>query len=400
MFKYTESKLAKDLGRVAKSIDPTLEYSYLPDTCEVKLASKVNENQNPHTIFLGNIYLKISTLPRKERIPAIEAFLRDVLTSEELSPDEFMGSLALRVRTDFEVDYRNRHIELMGHDVKPTITLQRGELLIEVVSDRNESVSVLPLEDLAKIGASEKEAIGIASARIRRATDEAQWEKLDESIWMSSYQDDYDFARLIAAEEFGRYPFEGPPIVFAPSHSVCLATDCTNSGVLSIMTELGYEAAANHRPFCELLWTLDKNGEWKQWQPGQEGNAKSVADLQVIRETAKRYEETKDYLERSLGEDVFVATYQAMQNDDGLTCYSVYTLDLPSYLPQTEFVAIVDSELPEDETVLGRVDWREFIECIGSGVKKVEDMKPLWYRITQPLDEIQKDRLRQLVQPI
>ena len=35
---------------------------------------------------------------------------------------------------------------------------------------------------------------------LRRAADANQWEKIDESIWMSTYQDDYDFARVVAAD--------------------------------------------------------------------------------------------------------------------------------------------------------------------------------------------------------
>lgn len=401
MFKYTEKKFAKDVGRVAESIDPSLEYVYLPETREVKLTSWDDGAGGPCTVFLGNIYLKVSEVPKKERLPTIEAFLREVLTPKELSSDELMESLALRVRTGFEIDFRNRHIKLMGHDAPPSISFRRGELLLEIVSDRDESVSIARSDDLAEIGVSEEDAIRMAVAKIRRSTDEDTWEKVDESIWMSRYQDDYDFARLVAAEDFGRFPFDGPPIVFAPSHSICLATNSTDADVLSKMTDIGNENAASHRPFCQLLWTLEGGGEWKEWQPDQTAESWEVAQLQALRETVQKYEEVKDYLERSLGEDVFVATFQGIQNDDGVTCYSVYTLDLSSYLPLTDYVVIVDPELPEDQTVVGRVDWDEFEKSLGSGaIEQVEDLNPPWYRLMQPLDASQKDRIRKLARPL
>jgi hypothetical protein len=399
MFKYTEKKLANDIGRVAKSIDPSLRYTYLQDTREVELRSSDDETGGPYTIFLGNIFLKVSELSKDERLATVEAFLREVLAPKELSPDELMNSLALRIRTDFEIDFRNRRIALMGQEAPPSIVFRRGELLVEIVSDRDESVSIARSDDLAEIGVTQEEAIRMASAKIRRCTDEFQWKRLDESIWISRYQDDYDFARLVAALESAKFPFDGQPIVFAPSHSICLTTDNTTAEVLSKMAELGNEAAASHRPFCQLLWTFDQSGEWRQWKPRQTSEARAVAQLQVARETVKRYEETKDYLEHSLGEDVFVATYQAIQNDDGLTCYSVYTLDLPSYLPVTDFVVIIDPERPGDEAVVGRVDWHEFEDCLGS-VERVENMNPVWYRVIQPLDASRKDRIRKLARPL
>jgi len=400
LFKYTEKKFATDVGRVAESIDPSLEYTYLPETREVKLTSADDDSGGPFTFFLGNIFLKVSELPRKERLPTIEAFLREVVKPKELTPDELMESLALRVRTDFEIDFRNGHVELMGHETPTSISMRRGELLVEVVSDSDESVSIAQSDNLAEIGVSEDEAVRMATAKIRRSTGDDQWEKIHDSIWISRYQDDYDFARLVAAEDFGEFPFKGNPIVFAPSHSICLATDSTDTDVLLKMTEIGNESAASHRPFCQLLWTLEDGSDWKEWRPDEASESWSVAQLQAMRETVSKYEEMKDYLERSLVEDVFVATFQAMQDDDGLTCYSVYTLDLPSYLPRTDFVAIVDPGLPKDETVIGRVDWDEFEKSLGIGtIEQVEDLNPQWYRILQKLDSGQKERLRKMARP-
>ena len=402
MFKYTEKKLAKDIGRVAESIDPSLDYEYLPESREVKLTSRDDEPGGPFSVFLGNIFLKVSELPKKQRLPTIEAFLREVLTPKELSPDELMESLALRVRTDFEIDFRNRNLELMGYDATPSVTVRRGDLLIEIVSDREESVSIASADDLAGIGVAEDEALRMAAAKLRRGTGDDQWEKVDESIWISRYQDDYDFARLVAAEDFGRFPFAEPPIVFAPSHSICLVTSSTAADVLTRMVEIGNEYSASHRPFSQLLWTPDDDAGWKEWKPDPESGASSVAGLQAIRETVGQYDESKDYLERSLGgEDVFVATFQAIQNDDGLTCYCVYTFDIPSYLPLADSVAIVDPELPEDQTVVGHVDWEEFAEIVGSeSLDQIDEMTPPWYRLMQPLDERRKDRIRQLALPL
>jgi hypothetical protein len=402
MSKYTEKKCAKDIGKVAESIDPSLKHTYLPQSREVKLVSTNDDTGRPNMVFVGNIFLTVSKLPRKQRLRTIEALLREVMTPTELSPDELMESLSLRVRTDFEIEFRIPHEEQMGQEAPPPISKRRGELQLEVVFDREETIAIARPDDLAEIGVSEDEAVRMATAKIRRATDGNQWDKFHESIWMSRYQDDYDFARLVAAEDFGRFPFDGPPIVFAPSHSICLATDSTDTEVLLKMMEIGIKSSANHRPFCQLLWTLEDGCGWKEWRPDESSESWGVAQLQTKREASSRYKIMKDYLDRSLVEDAFVATFQARQDGDGLASFSVYTLDVPSYLPRTDFVGIVDpGGLPERVTVIGRVDWDEFEKILGIGtIEQVEDLNPPWYRIMQKLDTGQKERLRQMARPV
>jgi len=78
MFRYTEKKLAKEIGRVAEAIDPSLEYLYSSDTREVKLTRVGDEPGGPYSIFLGNLFLKVEGMTRKDRRPTIEAFLREV----------------------------------------------------------------------------------------------------------------------------------------------------------------------------------------------------------------------------------------------------------------------------------------------------------------------------------
>ena len=385
---------------MAESIDPLLKHTYLPQSHEVKLVSTDDDSGSPFSVFLENIFPKVSMLPRKGRIQTIEALLREVMKPTELSPDELMESLALRIRTDFQIENRNLREELVGHEAPPPILKRRGELQIEIVFDRDETISIARPDDLAKIGVSEDEAFRMATAKIRRITGNDQWKKIDESIWMSRYQDDYDFARLVAAEEFGRFPFDGPPIVFAPSHSVCLATDSTDTEVLLKMTEIGNKCAASHRPVCQLLWTLEDGCDWKEWRPDKASKSWGVAQLQSLREASSKYKTMKAYLERSL-ENVFVATFQAMRDGDDVACYSVYTFDLPSYLPRTDIVALVDSELPEGQTVIGRVYWDDFEKSLGIGtIEQVEGLNPQWYRIMQRLDAGQKERLRQMARPL
>lgn len=402
MFKYTEKKLARDIGRVAESIDPSMSWEYLPASREVKLTSGDNNTSAPCTVFLGNLFLKVSELARKDRIPTIEAFLTELLTPRELSPAEILESLALRVRTEFELDLRGRHLALLGHDAPPSAHFRRGDLVVEIVSDREESVSVARTDDLAEIGVNADEAFRIAAAKLRRATGEEQWEAVDNSIWLSRYQDDYDFARLVAAEDAVKFPFDGMPIVFAPSHSICLASSSAHPDVLTRMVDIGNEFSASHRPFCQLLWTKGDGTEWRVWHSEADTAAAEVSHLQIMRENVRQYSESSEHLEQALGnEDIFIAAFQPIENDDGLSCYCVYPLDIPTYLPRADFVAIVDPALGENDNLVGRIDWKDFEEIVGLELlNPIDDMNPHWFRLVQPLDDGRKDQIRRVARPL
>jgi len=400
VFKYSEKKLAKEIQKVVTRIDPTRQCAYLPEAREVTITKRDDTSYGPASIFLGNIFLHVSNMPKKERIAALESFISATIAPKEMSADETIASLALRVRTDFELDFRHRNVALRGHESKPSIRVSRGALEMEVVADGERTLSVPQPSNLAEIDVSEDEAVRIAKASLQRATDEDQWEEIEETIWASTYQDDYDFVRLVAAEESAKYPFTDQPIVFAPSHSICLVTNSKSADVLSRMIDIGNEYSAEHRPFSQLLWTPTEGTDWEVWQPSSSGELSQVALLQQIRESSNRYEETQAYLERMLGEDVFVATYNGMENDGELVSYCTYTVDLPSYLPRTDLVAVVDDERAEDEQLVGWLKWQEFETCLADKLTKSSAISiPVWFQLDKELNLSQKQRLNELGRP-
>ncbi|MEN7344259.1 MAG: hypothetical protein AAAFM81_15010, partial [Pseudomonadota bacterium] len=170
IFRYTEKKLAKEIRHIASTIDSSLDFEYLPKTNEIRLTAAQDDAGGPFVIFLGNLFKKVVELPKKERLAAIKAFLVESLTPDSLSPDELLQSLALRVRTSFEIDFRNRNLALLGHEAPPSIVVNYGDVLAEIVSDRDASIAVARQDDLQEIDVTDDEAIRIATAKTRRMT--------------------------------------------------------------------------------------------------------------------------------------------------------------------------------------------------------------------------------------
>ena len=392
IFKYTEKKLAKEIANIAKSIDPTLIMTYLQDSNEVKLGPEGDINK--YTLYLGNIFKKYSALPKGDRLKSIRTYLEESLTPIELSDDQFLNTLALRVRTQYELDLRAKHFQLAGNTIQPSLRFNTGDLVIEVVSDREESLSIPSIDTITGHGASKEEAIEIASAKLRRYTDKQKWQKVDESIWISSYIDDYDVARLITTEPYDMLPFDDGLVMYAPSHSVCLITNTRTPEVLSRLIEIGDEQSTTHRHFSQNLWVFDSG--FKKWNSRDCGaELKDLVKLQSLKEMINQYQETKAYFEKSITEDIFIATFKAIQNDKGPISYCVYTFDVVSYLPKTDYVAVVDASLPEDQTVIGWLDWQDFHDLVGTdNLKTVNDTIPQWYTLLPALNNEVKNSLK------
>ena len=403
MFGYSEKKLAKDIGKIAKRLDSGLSSTYDPQSRSVDLHRVSDGEAAPYNIYLGNLYLKLKDMTRSQRSESIEAFLTEIMFPKELTADELIAALALRARTRFELALR-RNLMAIGGVPFETVAYGDGDLLFELVADGDESIMSVSPDKLSEASISADDAYKTAAATLVRATDESQWTRISDHVWMSTYEDDYDFSRLVAAGSSVRFPFDGVPVVFAPSHSVCLATDTPRGPVLAEMIEIGNKAAELHRPFSQLLWTLPPDEYWSRWvvNPGEDGHAELV--LQEVRERVAQYDDQQQYLESLLqdrGEDSFVASYQVYERDGELQSVATYTLNLPSYLPRTDVVALVDPSAGKSDAVLGTVPWTVFAEALGTDTLKVMDgLSPPRFQLLSELTNEQLEQLHGFLKPV
>ena len=140
------------------------------------------------------------------------------------------------------------------------------------------------------------------------------------------------------------------------------------------------------------------------WKPAIEAKGWKVSELQRVKETLSHYAEQKSYLEELLesrNEDSFVASYQVFERDEGYRTLCTYTLNLPSYLPRTDVVAIVDPSAGESSSVLGQIAWGEF-EAVLSGetLAQMIDEVPARFRLTNKLSPAQESALRRALHPL
>ena len=401
MFRYTESKLAKDVIRIFREIDDSLTGQFNPDRQNIQFYDKAGDEKGGR-VFLGNLYAQAKQLGFIERRRWLRAVIAEMSEDLLLNADELLASLKLRVRTRFEVGLRNRIATVRGSDVEYSLS-QAGELFLELVSDRENTVSLVGSTQLANAGITAEEANRNARAALARVTGPDQWNQVEPGIWVSTYADDYDFARLVALAADARLPFEAVPIVYAPSHSTCVTTDRVDKETLNRVVAVGNELSNDQRQLSQLLWTRNPAGDWQEFRPMDDTPAAAVVAMQRLAETNSQYDEQKYYLEAVLEdreEDSFVASFMIYEDDAGPFTVCAYTFDIPSYLPETDRVAILDPRA-SDNGGSGMMSWQDFAAAVGpETLVRMPGEDPPRFKLMAALSPEQKSALRTLAAPI
>lgn len=397
--KYTEKKLVKEIREILANIEPELSVAYDPKSSRVSLSGGESFSDTPMIINLANLFVKMRNLKPTERLARLEVNLREFLSDHEFSTDELIASLALRVRTVRELAIRELYMQVHVGEPLDALVVNQNELLLELVSDRQESLRPMNLSTLERASVTKDDAFEIANATLARLTDLQQWQPVEEHIWRSSYSDDYDFARVVSAGVSLRLPSDEKMIFYAPSHSVVLICDTQNQATLQKMIDFGDQASEDHRPLSKNFWHYTEESLWEKWLP--ESNA-SLAQLQAYKELIENYSEQKNILEKWIennNEDSFVATYQVYKMESHYRSMCVYTLHLPSYLPKTEWVSVFDAEDGIEGSIVGELSWQAFVAAIGEGaMPEVSDSCLERFKLLSPLSKEQEKSLRSQAQ--
>ncbi|TDF41578.1 hypothetical protein EYS14_01620 [Alteromonadaceae bacterium M269] len=396
LFKYTEKKLVKDIINVLPQFYDSPIVSYNKNQREITVRNKGDDESGAGIIFLGNIFEKVKNLSKTERVRIIEDFVSTTKLFETLDPEVFMASLALRARTPYDISIRNMLTHRHTKEPFSSTYYEAGGMFLELVFDTEENVSNVTDTKLKEAELSVDEAYKIAAARLHRATDAAQWQQVDDRIWVSSYRDDYDIARIIAAKDENKFPFDDIPVLFFPSHSVCLITNTQDAETVNKLINYGNQLSQDERPLSQELWTIKSDGIYPL-DLGANPQIEEIVQLQRYQEESIQYDGQQGILNRNLEDkdDYFVAGYKVYKGDEGLYSQCVYSINLPTLLPKAEKVAIVDPEdLNEDTSIWGLMNWEQFETILGDSMVKMTDLIPDRYELLEPISEKQKEELR------
>jgi len=391
MFSNSEEKLANQVMKSILAFDPNCQPEYVKDQSLIFIPESDSENRSAATINLSSLFSEWKKLPRSEQTQQIDEVVEATLNIPSESADQRLANLRLRARTQEELSYRNQN-PATASDFANT-QYGNGSLVLELVENAETLVKIVTSDILDELSISADDAYAMAAAAHRRETDANQWQEIGD-VWMSNYQDDFDFARLVITGGDTHFPFNGDTVIaYAPSHSVCLITNNQDAHALEQLVSIGDQLSSDQRTLSKYLWTLDDSGEWNQYEIAINAEAARVIKTQEIRENTLTYSDQQGLLEReNFKDDIHVASYVGFEIESGeIFSNTTYTLNQTTSLPRTDIVSIYDDEA---EAIIGMLNWDEFTSILGTSVQIESSLKPPRYTLNNNIDATKLDTIR------
>jgi len=131
-------------------------------------------------------------------------FLQQATQNTEITAELVKEKMVMRCRTQEEFARREFQLNLKTDNKFEPLILSKGEMQFEPVLDFNDSVMAMNSENMRDTGFKYDEFIQLAGQNLLNATPQnssEHWEKLEDHIWISQLNDDFDAARVFLFPE-------------------------------------------------------------------------------------------------------------------------------------------------------------------------------------------------------
>lgn len=269
---------------------------------------------------------------------------------------------------------------------------------IGVAFDTETVVQQVGTTALSDWGISADEALAIATDNLRHKAPPSFIQAIP-GTYVSQYGDLYDAARILLPELAWQLELNGNPVAMVPTRECLLITgDKDEAGLALLMALAKDRMAATSRHLSPEMFRLE-GSEWTSWQP--EGTNLNQLRTVVLSHRSGDYDAQNKALCRLFekkGNDAYVASFQAVQKTGGeVLTYSTLSFRLPTVLPHSELVALVDQEAIGDDSAHKPliVKWETLAEELGADLVKLPYVLPRYSVLFDPTpDQIARLRLK------
>ena len=166
----------------------------------------------------------------------------------------------------------------------------------------------------------------------------------------------------------------------APNRNTLIVTGSEDLEGLGAMVKVAEQALQEPRPISGIPLRLDRD-DWVTWLPEPDHPLHAAFDQFRIQMEGEEYAGQKqllDALHEKTGQDVFVASYSAVQDKAAGTMfsYAVWAKDVVTLLPRADKIAFIATT--DSEPTL--VDWNRVVETVGD-LMEPRDLYPKRYFI-------------------
>lgn len=398
---FSMDDLAAEFLSALKTHFPNDVYVYDKDTQMIeKETDDTDESSGDSSgirISLDNFYNKLKNENAEERRNQLERLFAQFTEEAPASADEFKSQLFYRVRTSEEIANRTLYMNGMGAEDYTPLAAEIGDLRLEFVLDREDTLSIPGSDVFEEHGISPAEAAEVTQTNMTTVTTDTKWQAED-GFWISPFKDDYDGARVVALHPRGKLPVSGDPILFMPSHAICMVTDKIDAEIFAQMITAGESLAQDHRPLSKRFWTFGAGG-WSPLTLAKDQPAYQLVHRQIVLDGLEAYHEQKRCLDEKYEKedtDIFVAKYSAIQSDEGdVLSYAVLSLGVDTLLPKTDHIVFFDADAPEDNQSSEMLTWDQFTKIIGhKNMVEAKGFYPIRYDFIDRLKDADFARIR------
>jgi hypothetical protein len=208
-------------------------------------------------------------------------------------------------------------------------------------------------------------------------------------LYVSHTGDNYDAARLILVPLIKELPVRGSHIAIPANRDTLIITGTDDEEGLAAMAEIAATAISEPYSVTSSAFRLAED-DWVPWLPDPEHPLFNTFKRMQVESVAEGYRTQKMRLDTLPDEGVFVATYNAIKNQESgqVSTYSVWGSGITSWLPRTDTIGF--SKLLDMERGIcdcRAYDWDQVVQVVGHLMKPL-DLYPPRYEVTEfPTDE-------------
>jgi hypothetical protein len=257
-------------------------------------------------------------------------------------------------------------------------------LMISVVHDSEHAMQQVSADVMERWGVSAEQLHEVAIDNLRHKAAPAL-QPLSPGLYVSTYGDFYDAARILLPELAWQLGLPGAPVAMVPNRICLLVASDQDGSALCAMVEKAREVLASEaRPLAAEMFRM-QDGQWHPWMPTDVGAARALRELQAGMLTSD-YAAQKQLLDdkhEKCGVDVFVGTHTLVQRGDGtLVSYSVLSKGVTTWLPRTDVVVFFDPDNPSAGKKV--VEWAEFERGLGHYIEVLPFVPPRYFVREEP----------------
>ena len=375
----TPAGFSKLLMRRLRDAGDTRELSY--DAERFRL---VYEGSQARYVNLGNFYQEHLALDAADRDEHLRRIIVSLVSSETPLPEDFADvRMDLRPklwkRATFAAMELRRQLddeESMDLPLYPV----GDHLLVGLVYDLPHSMRSISREELRQWGVSYYEAQEAALQNLQETTE--AFAGMDEGVYLSLTGDSYDACRLLLPDVLREFAVRGRPVAMVPNRGTLVLTGDADEAGLERMLEIAESSVDEVRSLSFLPLVLEDD-DWTDWHvPADHPLAGRFLWLrnQFLAGLYHQQAEMLAEIHRRRGEDRFVAAYMGREDQDrAATSFCVWHRDIPSLLPETDELVLVEGE----GEVLAEVPFERFRQVAGELLRQDEDLYPPRYAVDE-----------------